>query len=82
VSCTCHGESIIRVALGKSAADYVRNGAHPQAAAQRAVALLAEKTASSGGLIIIDRKGRIGYGRNTTRMPVCFTTDGTVTTDS
>ena len=82
VSCTGHGESIIRVALGKSAADYVRNGAHPQAAAQRAVALLAEKTASSGGLIIIDRKGRIGYGRNTTHMPVCFTTDGTVTTDS
>ena len=82
VSCTGHGESIIRAVLGKSAADYVRNGADAQSAAQSAVSLLAEKTASSGGLIIIDRQGSIGYGRNTTHMPVCFIADGTLTTDS
>jgi beta-aspartyl-peptidase (threonine type) len=82
VSCTGHGESIIRVVLGKSAADYVRSGADAQSAARSAVGLLAEKTASNGGLIIIDQHGRIGYGCNTTHMPVCFIADGTVTTDS
>jgi isoaspartyl peptidase/L-asparaginase-like protein (Ntn-hydrolase superfamily) len=37
--------------------------------------LLAKKTGSTGGLIVIDRQGRIGYARNTLRMPVCFVTD-------
>jgi beta-aspartyl-peptidase (threonine type) len=82
VSCTGHGESIIRVVLGKSAADYVRNGADPKSAAQSAVSLLAEKTAGSGGLIIIDRQGRVAYARNTTHMPVCLVTEGTAKVDS
>jgi len=75
VSCTGHGESIIRVVLAKSAADFISGGADPQSAAQRAVDLLANKTGSTGGLIIIDRHGKTGYARNTTRMPVCTITD-------
>lgn len=75
VSCTGHGESIIRVVLAKSAADFISGGADPQSAAQRAVDLLANKTGSTGGLIIIDRHGKTGYTRNTTHMPVCTITD-------
>jgi beta-aspartyl-peptidase (threonine type) len=82
VSCTGHGEAIMRVVLAKSALEFIRNGVTPRSAAEQAVAVLAEKTASSGGLIIIDRKGRISYGRNTTHMPVCFVTEGKVGTDS
>jgi isoaspartyl peptidase/L-asparaginase-like protein (Ntn-hydrolase superfamily) len=38
------------------------------------VDLLAAKTGSTGGLILIDRDGNIGYARNTTHMPVCSIT--------
>jgi len=63
--------------------EFIRNGAGSRSAAERAVALLAEKTGAAGGLIIIDRKGRIGYDRNTTHMPVCFIgNDGLSETDS
>jgi L-asparaginase / beta-aspartyl-peptidase len=82
VSCTGHGESIIRVVLARSAAAYLREGIGPQAAAGRAVDLLAEKTGSTGGLIMIDRAGRAGYARNTTHMPVCHVIDGDLSTDS
>jgi beta-aspartyl-peptidase (threonine type) len=82
VSCTGHGESIMRVVLAKSALECVRNGADPPTAAQRAVSLLAEKTGSTGGIIMIDREGRVGYARNTAHMPVCFVTAGSVHTDS
>jgi beta-aspartyl-peptidase (threonine type) len=78
VSCTGNGEAIMRVVLAKAALEFIRNGADPQTAANRAVALLAEKIGSTGGLIIIDREGRIGYGRNTTHMPVCFISTGGV----
>lgn len=76
VSCTGHGEAIIRVVLGKSAVDFLKAGADPQAAAAQAVNLLQSKTGSTGGLILIDRRGNIGYARNTTHMPVCSITAG------
>jgi beta-aspartyl-peptidase (threonine type) len=72
VSCTGDGEAIIRVLLAKSALEYLKLGADPHGAATEAVKLLATKTGGTGGLIIIDRNGRIGYARNTPRMPVCF----------
>lgn len=75
-SCTGHGEAIIRVLLARSALEFVRDGAAPQAAAAQAIDLLAAKTGNKAGLIVIDRTGRIGYARNTTHMPVCYITDG------
>jgi beta-aspartyl-peptidase (threonine type) len=71
VSCTGHGEAIMRVLLGKSAVDLLSSGEDSKVAAQKAVDLLAAKTGSTGGLVLIDREGRIGYARNTTHMPVC-----------
>ena len=82
-SCTGHGEVIIRTVLAKSAIDLLKAGVDPQSAANQAVTLLAEKTGSTGGLILIDRHGKIGYARNTTHMPVCWITNsGQPTTDS
>jgi L-asparaginase / beta-aspartyl-peptidase len=74
VSCTGHGEAIIRVVLAKATIDILSGGANSQSAAQQAMELLATKTQSSGGLILIDRHGTIGYARNTTHMPVCAIT--------
>lgn len=74
VSCTGQGEAIMRVVLGKSAVEFLQ-GVDPKSAADQAVATLAAKTGSTGGLILIDREGRIGYARNTTHMPVCWIRD-------
>ena len=83
VSCTGHGEAIIRVVMAKSTLDLLKGGTDPHAAANQAVVLLAKKTGSTGGLIVIDRQGRIGYARNTLRMPVCLVTDNRgIETDS
>jgi beta-aspartyl-peptidase (threonine type) len=76
VSCTGHGEAVMRAALAKSAVEFMRNGADASTAAQQAVTLLAQRTGSTGGLIVIDRQGGIGYARNTTHMPVCFVRGG------
>jgi beta-aspartyl-peptidase (threonine type) len=75
VSCTGHGEAIIRVVLAKSALELLKDGADPQSAAEKAAELLVNKTGSTGGLILIDRHGDIGYARNTTHMPVCAITN-------
>jgi beta-aspartyl-peptidase (threonine type) len=83
VSCTGHGEAIIRIVMAKSTLELVKNGADPQSAANQTINLLAEKTGSTGGLIIIDGQGRVGYARNTQRMPVCFVSAGEgIQTDS
>ena len=83
VSCTGHGEAIIRIVMAKSTLEFLKAGADPQAAAIQAVALLREKTGSRGGLIVVDRNGNVGHARNTERMPVCFiTAEGAVTVGS
>lgn len=76
VSCTGHGEAIIRVVLAKSAVELLKAGNEPQAAARQAVELLENKTGSTGGLILIDGRGGIGYARNTSHMPVCWIAGG------
>jgi L-asparaginase / beta-aspartyl-peptidase len=78
VSCTGHGEAIIRVVLGKSAIDLLRNGMDAQSVAKQAIEVLASKTGSAGGLILIDRHGHFAYARNTTHMPVCSIIGGEI----
>jgi L-asparaginase / beta-aspartyl-peptidase len=82
VSCTGHGEAIMRVVLAKAALEFMRNGSDAATAARRSVIMLGEKTGSTGGLIVIDQQGRIGYARNTTHMPVCFIRSGVSKTDT
>src|SRR5262245_28011867 len=68
VSCTGHGESIIRVVMAKTAADLVAAGHEAQAAADAAVQLLSRRTTGSGGLILVDRTGRYGASFSTAHM--------------
>ena len=75
VSCTGYGEAIIRVLMAKTALDFLNGGMDSHSAASQAVSVLAQKTQSFAGLILIDRHGKIGYARNTERMPVCFISD-------
>jgi beta-aspartyl-peptidase (threonine type) len=71
VSCTGHGEAIIRNTLARLAAfAYAR---HPDAAraAQAALAQLAASTGGDAGLILVDAAGRTAFAGNTAHMPVC-----------
>jgi beta-aspartyl-peptidase (threonine type) len=76
VSCTGFGEAIIRVLLAYDAVQLLQEGSEPTDAAAMALDNLAELTESTAGMILIDARGRVGFGRNTTHMPVCYVTAG------
>ena len=72
-SCTGDGETIIRLLLAKRAVGFLEEGSDAQSAAEIAVDYLEdERVPGTGGIILIDRWGNIGYARNTTHMPVCW----------
>lgn len=75
VSCTGDGEAIIGSVLAKTAVTFLEKGTEAQVAAKMAVTVLEEMATGRGGLILIDRWGKIGYARNTSHMPVCYITD-------
>src|SRR5437016_3404240 len=82
VSCTGYGEAIMKVVLAKSAVDLLRRPATcvdtppnisceastADLVAREAVHLLAKRTHSTGGLILLDRHGNPGLAFNTPRM--------------
>ncbi len=83
ISCTGHGEAIIRIVMAKTAAGYLEEDVDAPMAAQMALTTLEELAGSRGGLIVLDREGRVGYARNTPHMPVCWVNgDGDALTDS
>jgi beta-aspartyl-peptidase (threonine type) len=69
VSCTGHGESIMKVVMAKAAADLVATGHMPQAAADRALQVMTDRTGRNGGLILVDRTGAAGAAFSTAKMP-------------
>ena len=75
-SCTGEGEAIIKVLLAKTAVDLMDAGHDPAEAARRAVAMLAGRTGAAAGVILVDRRGAVGYAHNTEEMPVCHIADG------
>jgi beta-aspartyl-peptidase (threonine type) len=77
VSCTGHGEAIMRIVMAKAAADLLRPpaGGAPrsaQQAADAAVRLLSERGRGTGGLILLDREGRPALAFNTPRMAYAY----------
>lgn len=77
VSSTGHGESIIKIQLARTAADFAFTLAsagaatdryYAKRAAQAAVDTLYHRVQGLGGLIMIDSMGRIGFAYNTPNM--------------
>ena len=68
VSTTGWGEPIMKLVLAKWAADRVGAGNLPQWAADEAITHLKERLDGHGGIILLDRQGRIGLAHNTPRM--------------
>jgi len=65
-SCTGWGEGILRVVLAKSAVDALAERP-AEAAARKAMASL-RRVEGQGGVILVDRAGRVGASFNTPRM--------------
>jgi beta-aspartyl-peptidase (threonine type) len=76
VSSTGHGEDFIRLLLARRATEYLARGLSAQAAASAAITLLGERVHGSGGLILLDGRGRVGYARNTPTMASAFMREG------
>ncbi|HSB75348.1 MAG TPA: isoaspartyl peptidase/L-asparaginase [Terriglobales bacterium] len=68
VSTTGWGEPIMKLVLGKWAADRVAAGAPPQQAAGEAISYLQKRLSGHGGIIVLDARGRLGIAHNTPRM--------------
>lgn len=69
VSCTGHGERILRATLGRDAALEAARGADLEAAATAAVTRLG-RFGGGGGLILVGRAGAIACACDTPSMPV------------
>ncbi|MDP9001066.1 MAG: isoaspartyl peptidase/L-asparaginase [Myxococcota bacterium] len=67
-SVTGHGEAVLRLSLGKSAVDLLRQRVHPEEAARAAIRTLGTRLGASGGIVLVDRSGRLGLARNTAVM--------------
>jgi beta-aspartyl-peptidase (threonine type) len=67
-SATGVGEAIMRLALAKTATDALRARVHPEEAARAAVRALGTRVGGTGGIILVDRDGRLGLARNTLSM--------------
>lgn len=72
VSCTGSGEAIIRVVLARRALDFLKEADDARYAAQVAVDLLLEEGGGSGGLILLDWRGRMAWAHSTPFMPVAW----------
>lgn len=76
VSCTGDGEAIIRMALAYRCTSDMAAGAAPMVASRAAIAALTEATLGRGGLIALDRAGRLGYACSTASMPIAYAHGG------
>jgi beta-aspartyl-peptidase (threonine type) len=68
VSTTGWGEAMIRVVMAKTTVDLLGSSADAMAAAQAAIDLLYSRVQGLGGVIALDRQGRVGWAFNTPRM--------------
>ena len=73
-SATGIGEAIIRVVLAKYAVDHLRAGHDPEQAARMAMTLLRAEGRGEGGIILVDRHGRVGAAHTTPFMAHGWTT--------
>ena len=76
VSTTGWGEAMIRVTMARSAVDLLTGGRDAQAAAQEAIRMLEARVGGLGGLIVLDRQGRVGCAFNTPRMARAYLCEG------
>ncbi|ASI99118.1 isoaspartyl peptidase/L-asparaginase family protein [Thermococcus celer] len=76
-SCTGLGEVAVKLALAKSATDFVRLGMDAGAASEAAISLATRYFGKDTmGIIMVDSRGNVGFARNTKHMSHAFMRDG------
>ncbi len=75
ISCTGHGEDFVRLLIAKRAYDFVAGGQSAREAALSAIAVLGRRATGTGGLIVVDRKGEVGFAWNSRNMSYAFMKD-------
>ncbi|GAC1393541.1 MAG: isoaspartyl peptidase/L-asparaginase [Ktedonobacteraceae bacterium] len=74
ISCTGDGEDFTRLLIAKRAADNVARGMSAREAAEATIALLGAKAEGTGGLIMVDRVGNVGFAWNSQNMVYAYLT--------
>ena len=59
---------MLRVCLAKTAIDLLRARTHPEDAARSVIRAMGARVDGRGGVILVDRFGRLGLARNTGSM--------------
>jgi beta-aspartyl-peptidase (threonine type) len=65
---TGDGESFLRLCLAKVATDLMRARVPPEEAARAVIRQLGGRLSATGGVILVDHEGRLGFARNTKTM--------------
>ncbi len=73
VVATGWGETLMRVVISKTACDFMALGLAAPTAVEAAIRLLEERVDGRGGLIGVDRAGRVGIAHNTPHMAWAWT---------
>ena len=71
-SCTGWGEGIARISMARQAVDFMSSDQPAEEAARKAVGVLADRVQGVGGVILIDREGRIAQDHNTEHMAYAY----------
>lgn len=75
VSCTGYGEDFIRLMIAQRAAAAVAQGDSARSAAESTIEFLTQHASGIGGLIIVDRNGRIGKAKNSPHLAYAYITE-------
>jgi L-asparaginase / beta-aspartyl-peptidase len=75
-SATGWGEAITRVVLSKFAVDALEVGREPNEVAIQAIEHLAKRVGGTGGIILANRSGSVGFAFNTPRMAWAYVAKG------
>ncbi|GAC1331019.1 MAG: isoaspartyl peptidase/L-asparaginase [Candidatus Dormibacteria bacterium] len=70
------GEGFIRLTLARQVRDALATGTPAQAAIEEALGQLSERMQMTGGMIAVDRAGRVAHAHTTAHMPVALRTAG------
>jgi beta-aspartyl-peptidase (threonine type) len=76
VSATGLGEALMKVVISKTTCDLVARGMTAQEAADAVITILAKRTTGEGGVIVLDRHGRVGIAHNTPYIAHAFVIAG------
>jgi beta-aspartyl-peptidase (threonine type) len=76
ISCTGRGEDFVRLLIARRAYEFVAGGQSAREAAISAIAVLGARATGTGGLIVVDRKGEVGFAWNSQNMSHAYMKDG------